>query len=63
MCDWLNKFHGFSLLLIIYMTLVVDRMDGHDHTNTADHERLPKKTKVTRYQLQKPYPKDEALHL
>ena len=44
MCDWLNKFHDFSLL---YMTLVVDKMDGHGHINTVRCERLPKKTKVT----------------
>ena len=45
------------------MTLAVDRMDGCGHINTAGRERLPKKTKVMRYQLQKHYPKDEALHL
>ena len=32
MCDWLNKFYGFSLLLIDYfiMALAVDKMDGRD---------------------------------
>ena len=45
------------------MTLAVDRMDGRGHINTVRCERLSKKTKVTRYQLQKDYLKDEALHL
>ena len=27
-CDWLNKFYGLSLL---YMTLAVNKMDGHGH--------------------------------
>ena len=31
------------------MTLAVDKMDGHDHINTARLERLSKKTKVTWY--------------
>ena len=31
------------------MTLAVNRLDGHGHFNTARSERLPKKTKVTRY--------------
>ena len=43
------------------MTLAVNRMDRHGHINTASHERLSKKTKVTWYQLQKDYPKDGAL--
>ena len=45
------------------MTLAIDRMDGRGHINTAGHECLSKKTKVTQYQLQKDYPKDIALHL
>ena len=45
------------------MTLAVGRMDGRGHVNTARRERLSKKTKVMRYQLQKDYPKDRALHL
>ena len=31
------------------MTLVVDKMDGGGHINTARRERLPKKTKVMQY--------------
>ena len=31
------------------MTLVTDKMDGHDDFNIARHECLPKKTKMTRY--------------
>ena len=45
------------------MTLAINRMDGCGHINTAHCERLSKKTKVTWYQPQKDYPKDEALHL
>ena len=45
------------------MTLAVDKMDRRDHFNTACREGLPKKTKVMRYQLQKDYRKDGALHL
>ena len=33
------------------MTLAVDRMDGRGHINTARHERLSTKTKVTWYVL------------
>ena len=32
-----------------YMTLAIDKMDGHGHINTARHEHLPKKTKVARH--------------
>ena len=49
MCDWLNKFYGFSLLLLLDMTVAVDRMDMRGDINTACCERLPKKTKVMRY--------------
>ena len=59
-CDWLNKFHGFSLLLI---TLAIDKMDGRGHIYSACRECLPKKTGVTWYYLQKDYWKDRALHL
>ena len=45
------------------MTLAIDKMDGRGHINAAHHERLPKKTKVTGYYLQKDYGKDRALHL
>ena len=31
------------------MTVAVHRMDGRGHINTARHERLSKKTKLTRY--------------
>ena len=30
------------------MTLIIDKMDRRGHINTADHERLPKKTKATK---------------
>ena len=40
-------FSAFNYFM--YMTLTVDKMDGCGHINTAHHERLPKKTKVTRY--------------
>ena len=41
---------GFFLLLItLYMTLAVDKMDGRGHINTARGERQLKKTKVTWY--------------
>ena len=33
------------------MTLTVDKMDGCGHINTACHERLPKKIKVTWYMV------------
>ena len=49
MCDWLNKFYGFSLLTIALYDIAIDKMDGHGVINTACHERLPKKTKVTQY--------------
>ena len=45
------------------MTLAVDKMDGCGHINTAHRESLPKKTKVTRYYLQKDYRKEGGLHL
>ena len=45
-CDWLNKFYGFSHFYLLYMTLTVNKMDGHGLSNTAPHERLPKKTNV-----------------
>ena len=41
--------------LFLYMTLDVDKLNGHGLSNTARHEHLPKKTKVTQYQLQKDY--------
>ena len=43
-CDWLNKFYGFSLLSIaLYDTCV----DGRGLMNAAHCECLAKKTKVT----------------
>ena len=32
-----------------FMTLAVDKIDGHGHINTAHRKHLPKKTKVTWY--------------
>ena len=52
-----------SQLSLLLMTLAVDKMDGCGHINTACQERLPKKTKVMRYWLQKDYQKDRVLHL
>ena len=42
------EFYGFSISL--YDT-TVDKLNGHGLSNTAYCERLPKKTKVTRYWL------------
>ena len=28
-CDWLKKFYGFSTFQLLYITLAVDRVDGH----------------------------------
>ena len=39
----------------LYMTPVVDKLNGHGLSNTARHKRLPNKTKVTQYWLQKDY--------
>ena len=64
MCDWLNKFYGFSCFqLLLYMTLAVDKMDDCGPINAAYCKCMPKKTKVMWYQLQKDYPKDGALQL
>ena len=41
--------------LFLYMTLAIDKLNGCGLSNTALHECLPKKTKVTQYQLQKDY--------
>ena len=43
MCDWLNKFYSFSASQLLYMTLVIDKMDGHGLGNTASHESLPRR--------------------
>ena len=37
------------------MTPAVDKLNGHGISNTARPERLPKKTKVTQYWLQKDF--------
>ena len=39
----------FPVFNYFHMALSFDKMDGHGHFNTACRERLPKKTKVTRY--------------
>ena len=39
----------FPAFNYFFMTLAIDRMDGHGHISTARRERLPKKTKVTWY--------------
>ena len=36
------------------------KMDGRGHFNTARRERLPKKTKMTQYQLQKGLPERQS---
>ena len=51
---------AFPCFQSLYVTLAVDKMDGHGYINTARHEHLPKKTKVTQNYLQKDYPKDRA---
>ena len=33
MCDWFNKFYGFPYSQLFYMTLAIDKMDGHGHIN------------------------------
>ena len=48
MCDWLNKFYSFPLLLI---TLAVNRMDGRGHINTERREHLSKKAKMMQYYI------------
>ena len=46
-----------------FMTFAVDKMDWRGHINAARRERLPKKSNVTRYYLQKDYREDGSLHL
>ena len=29
MCDWLTSFIAFSFFQLLYMTLAIDKMDGH----------------------------------
>ena len=38
--------------LFHYMTLAVNKLNGHDLSNSAHCERLSKKTKIMRYWLQ-----------
>ena len=38
-----------ALIKLLHTALAIDKMDGHGHFNTVCSERLPKKTKVTRY--------------
>ena len=40
MCDWLNKFYDFSAFDLLYMTLAIDKMDGHGLSNIAYYEYL-----------------------
>ena len=35
--------------LFLYMTFVIDKLNGCGLRNNACHERLPKKTKITQY--------------
>ena len=35
----------------LYMTLAVNKVNGHGLSNTAHRERMPKKTKVTQYYI------------
>ena len=37
---------AFPCFQLLYMTLAVDKMDGHGLVSTACREHLPKKTKV-----------------
>ena len=47
MCDWLNKFYGFSDFQLLYTTLIVDKMDEYGALVTQ--HVLTKKTKVMWY--------------
>ena len=40
---------------LLYITLAIDKMDGRGLINTARHECLPKKTKVTNVPLRQGY--------
>ena len=42
---------AFPCFQLLYVTLAIDKMDGHGLSNTARRERLPKKTKVTWYRI------------
>ena len=44
--NWIMKFYSFSVSL--YDT-AVDKLNRHGLSDTAGHERLPKKVKVMRY--------------
>ena len=33
----------------LYMTLAIEKVNGHGLSNTACHECMPKKTKITQY--------------
>ena len=44
-------FTAFPCSQLLYLTLVVDKMDGNGLINTVHCEHLPKKTKVTQYIL------------
>ena len=42
---------AFPCSQLLYLTLVIDKMDGCGFINTVHCEHLPKKTKVTQYVL------------
>ena len=44
--NWLKQFYSFPFL---YMTLAINKLNGHVLNNIACQEHLSKKTKVMRY--------------
>ena len=45
--DWIRQL--YTALPFLYMTLAIDKLNGHGLSNTACCERLPMKAKVTWY--------------
>ena len=43
MYNWLNKSYGFSLHSVALYDIVIDKMNGCGHIETAHYECLPKK--------------------
>ena len=43
MCDWLNNFYGFIHILVAYITLDIDKMDGYGISDTTCHKYLPRR--------------------
>ena len=45
------SFTAFLCFQLLYMTLAVDKMDGHGLINSTHYKHLPKKTKVKWYYI------------